>query len=234
MIARALVVSAALAAGCHVPVSTATPQRPTTSGAGGWSVAGQLEAPVVDMLATVASEPSAATPNRYPWAEFPAFELEVAYGASERLDVEVGVQGGLYFVVPIPHAAFAGVRHHAYAGRRHDVGWFARAGYGGFLAFWNEVPYDGSRVRVAYGSTGAAWRMTWRAVRPGLSLAAHPMRVTPDIAGPAVDDFLALGTTATLSVDYRAVTPFVSGGLIVSEHARGNAPVLSAGLAWRL
>jgi hypothetical protein len=155
----------------------------------------------------------------------------VAAGVAERLDIEAGLQGGVY-LLPIPHAAFAGVRHHVYAGNTFDLAWAVRAGYAGFLASWNERPYDGSRVGVAFGALSASARMSSPRLQPGVALAIQPMWIMPDLEGASSDDLFGLSAAGTLSLRYRGVTPFVSGGVITSQNARGTAPLVSLGLAW--
>jgi hypothetical protein len=233
MTGKAVCVFAAVLAGaaCYVPVSSSAPQSPTTAGAGNWRGSGFVEAPVLDVLGTVASAPSAASPNRYPSAGLPVFNFEVAAGLTERVDFEVGVEGGIY-LLPIPNAAFAGVRHHVHGTENLDIAWAARAGYAGFLAVWNEQPYDGSKVRAAFGSVSASARVTKASLQPGVALALQPMWIMPDVAGPSVDNLAGLSATTTLSLRYRGVTPFVSGGVITSQNARGTGPLISVGLAW--
>src|SRR5690606_7656217 len=134
--------------------------------------------------------------------------------------------------VPVPHGVWAGLRHHVLASERLDAGIAVRAGYGGFLASWSQVPREGSTLGLAFAALTACARLkTLGSVQPGLAVSVQPVRVMPEVTGGRVDDFFALGVSTTLSASYRTITPCVSAGLLTSSNARGTAPVLSAGVA---
>lgn len=233
--AAALATLAALA-GCYVPVSTSAPQDPRALGQGAWGASASIEYAPVDMLETVTTAPEAAAPGRYPITTVPAYRLELQRGLTPETDVSLGVEGGVYVALPLPHGVSAGIRHHWIDAAWIDLGLALRMGYVGFFATRDDAPLQGSKVGVTYAALTANARFgAVGGLHPGLAITVQPMRVTPDLREAAIDDLFALGLSTTISVTYRGITPFVDLGLVTSDNIRGTAPRISAGLAksWR-
>jgi hypothetical protein len=186
--------------------------------------------PTVDLLATTREEPDPADPHHYPRASFPSFQLRVARGLSETVDVELGVEGAVY-VVPIPFGASLGARHHFYRAGTLAMTWSGRLGY---AAATDASGTD--KASVVYGVL--AWNAdlaAWRLVRPGLALSVMPMRVRPDVAAFPQGDLYVLSSSVTLKVALGSFfTPFVDAGLVTSENVRGQELHVGVGasLAW--
>ena len=230
------VAALAALAGCYVPVSTSAPQDPRALGQEAWGASASVEYAPVDMLETVTTAPEAAAPGRYPITTVPAYRLELQRGITPETDVSLGVEGGLYVALPLPHGVSAGIRHHWLDAAWIDVGLALRMGYVGFFATRDEAPSQGSKVGVAFAALTANTRFgSVGGLQPGLAITVQPMRVMPALREADIDDLSALGLSATLSVTYRGITPFVDAGLVTSDNVRGTAPRISVGLAksWR-
>jgi hypothetical protein len=219
--------------GCHVPMSPSAPlDPPTAETIATTSVGMHVEYPAVDMLATVASEPAASAPNRYPAGPSPNFSAHIATGINPSMGLQFGVEGTVYGLIPVPHGGWMGLRLLVSASDTRDIGVTVRGGYAGFLAKWEEAPYDGSTVSVGYMAvTGSVRFKIWDSLRPGVALTAQPMVALPSIEGGDADNLYGLMAATTISVAIRSVTPFVTGGAMLSTNARGLGPHVSFGLA---
>jgi hypothetical protein len=220
--------------GCHVPMSPSAPlDPPTAETIDSTSFGMHVEYPAVDMLATVASAPAASAPNRYPASPSPSFSAHIATGINPSMGLQFGVEGALYGnIIPVPHGGWMGLRLLVAASDTRDIGIAIRGGYAGFLATWDQVPYDGSTVNVGYMAvTGSVRFKAWNSLQPGVALTAQPMVALPSIEGGDADNLYGLIAATTISVATRWVTPFVTGGAVLSSNARGLGPYLSFGLA---
>jgi hypothetical protein len=217
--------------GCHVPMSPSAPlDPPTAETIDTTSVGMHVEHPAMDMLATVASEPAASAPNRYPTT--PYFSAHIATGINPSMGLQFGLEGTVYGIIPVPHGAWMGLRWLLSTCDTRDIGISIRGGYTGALATWNEVPYEGSSVRAGYlAVTGGVRFKAWDSLQPGVALTAQPMMAVPSIEGVEADTLHGVMAATTLSVAIRWFVPFVTGGAVLSTNARGLSPYLSFGLA---
>lgn len=217
---------------CHVPISPSAALDPVPASAIDTTGLGfQVEYPALDMLGTVASPPDASAPHRYPTSGIPYFKLQLSTGINPRLSLQFGVDGS-FALLPAPHGAWVGVRGLVSTTDTHDIGFAVRGGYAGFLAKYNEVPYDDSTVRVVHASvTGAVRFKTWDIMQPGVALTVQPVLAVPTLQGGEADTLYGASVATTLSGRTRYVTPFVTGGLLMSNNARGLGPFFSFGLA---
>lgn len=224
---RAILVGCLFGAGCHLPVSPAIPETPATTGRGRWGAFLAAGHPTVNLLATVEGEPDPADPHHYSRADWPSFQLRLARGVSDHVDVELGLEGMVY-VLPIPVGASLGVRHRFYATALTDMTWSARVGYAAATS-----TDSADKASVVYGVLACnADTAVWRDLRPGLALSIMPMRVQPDLASFPMDDFFALASSVTFKVALGPkVIPFAHAGVITSSNVRGTDFFLGLGLA---
>lgn len=224
---RAILAGCLFAAGCHLPVSTAIPETPATVGRGHWGVLLAAGHPTVNLLATVQGEPDPADPHHYSRADWPSFQLRLARGVSDHVDVELGVEGMMY-VLPIPFGASLGVRHRFYTTNSTDMTWSGRVGY---AAARDAASAD--EASIVYGVLACnADTEGWRGLRPGLAVSIMPMRVDPDLETFPIDEFYAVASSVTFKLALGPnVIPFAHAGLITSSNVRGTDLFLGLGLA---
>lgn len=229
-----VVVTTALLGGCYLPLGTAAPQPATTVGQGNLGASFHAEVPVVDLLATQTEDGGGSD---YELSPFPTASLEVAFGLGDRLDLEVGLDGTLYFwLLPMPLGASAGLRGMV---RETDALAFALAGRVGYvgLGVEDEVERTGEDLAVSalYGKvTGAAQLNPRGAFRPGLALSILPAQVRNDALDDAERRFGAMSASATVhaTIAVRGVHigPFVNFVYFDSPNLRGSEGFVSGGI----
>src|SRR3954468_18104410 len=100
---------------CFLPVATGAPEPATTVGKGNVGVALTGEAPTLDLVADNKDSSAPDTDYTSSYGEAPAAALRatIAYGLGENTDVELAIEGQLwFFFLPLPTGASLGLRHH--------------------------------------------------------------------------------------------------------------------------
>ncbi len=235
--ALAAVIAALAASGCYAPLSGSAPLGPTSQGHKEYGLALAIEYPVLDMLNTATAPPDASMPDTYPRTGMAFFNLRGGLGVSPTVDLEAGLQGAVYVLMPIPHGGWLGFRHHVYSGKHIDLGYNIRAGYSGLAAARAQEPFKGSSVRIAFAQVTTSTQLKfWKHLRPSLAVTAQPMWVETKLMGAGDEpgeDLYGFTASATVGMDTPWITPFVTGGVLLSTNVRGTAPYVSGGLARR-
>ncbi len=222
---------AALLCACATPRSSSIPTGALSAGAGQTGASGSIEYPVFDPLETIGSAPSASAPSTYATAEAPYIALSVLRGISESLDIEVGVDGALYGILPVPHGGFLGVRKMAFRGTKLDIGYALRAGYSGLLASYDDLGTEAS-MHTGYATVSATLRyhkLRW--AQPHISLAAQPVFGLPTINGERHEALIGGAASMTFGVNRSVISPFATVGYRHTNNVRGSEPFVSFGIA---
>ena len=228
----------ALLAGCFLPVSTAAPQSASTVGAGSAGVTMYGEFPTLDLLGT---ETQATSEVDYAIAPLPTMTLAAAYGLGERLDVEVGLDGVMYIVLPLPLGGSIGLRYQAVDSPGLALALFGRAGYVGLGVSDAEEndPNSTHSVTATYGQAGVvAQARALGPFRPGLALAIMPARVHNEIKSETAENFGAVAASATVNLTFAIgwfeATPFVNFVAFDSPNLKGRHAFATFGTAFSI
>ncbi len=221
-----------LAAGCFLPVSTAAPQSALTVGKGSMGATLYSEFPTLDLLATQTDE----DPDQegYITAPMPTATFQLGYGITDRLDLEVAVDGVLYFVLPLPLGGSIGGRYQVLDRGNIALAASARLGYVGLGTSDSGSEGDVS-VSAAYGAITLASQLFPRGVfRPGLAFSVMPASITNEIKGSAADRYFATAAsvtfTAGLGLGPLEVGPFANLVYFASPNLHGTTTLATGGL----
>lgn len=208
--------------GCILPLSTAAPQSATTVGKGRFGATLYAEAPTVDLLAAE-DDPGKDLANAL--APSPTMSLQVAYGLTDRLDLEVAADGTLlYFVVPAPLGGSAGARYQILRNERVALAAAGRVGRVSATAEWDGEDIGGSAL---YGGlTVAAQAFPRGVVRPGLAISYLPISIAYEHDGGETDRFTAHVASLTASLTFAAggleLAPFGNVAFLSSDYLDGR------------
>lgn len=230
------------ATACYVPVSGSAPLGAKTAGKGQLAATAVIEYPVIDQLATTAQPPDAAAPNRYPRANAPYAHVQLSYGLTQALDIDLGLTGELQAILPLPHGAFVGARYVPVRTGAVHLGVGLAAGYAGFGASTHSEPFEGRTVTAYYAALSASATIAaWRRVRPVIGLTVLPIHAQPHIdgvdaaavrgLGASLTAGLAIGPLEVGTVRVRSLVPFATAGVLTSDNVRGTDLYVTAGLA---
>ena len=227
-----LALAACASMGCFVPISNAVPHGASTAGKGALRITGTVEYPVIDQLATTSSPPDASAPNTYPTSQAPYGSIQATYGVTDEVDVDVGLDGEVQGVLPVPHGGYLGFRYVPYRGGNVRIGLGARFGYSGFAASYTTEPFDDSTVRVYHGAASLLMTVTrWPKVQPTFGVSVQPIRADGLVQGTQMVALRGMNAAATLGLRVYWVTPFVTAGFLTTDNVRGQAPYFTFGLA---
>jgi hypothetical protein len=224
----ALVLAAVVASGCVLPFGSAAPQPATTAGKNRFTLGGRAELPTVDLLETREEDDGdvALTP-------FPVTSIELGYGIHDSIDLEVGLDFAIFFVVPAPLGGFGGIRVQTYRSDFVAVTTAARLGYVG-MSNDSDDDIEDRTVSAVYGTANISMQINHQGwVSPGLSVGYTGASVKDDPAdGPAIRDFTSLAN-ATFYVDLTRgeghFGPFANAILIHDERTDDEV-VVTGGL----
>ncbi|MBI4510935.1 MAG: hypothetical protein HY698_14980 [Deltaproteobacteria bacterium] len=219
--------------GCYLPMSTAAPQNPDTVRKGNFGVTFHGEYQAIDLLATPARAPDPAAPERYPSAELPTFHMDVAYGVSSRLDLELGVDGLLVVALPVPTGLSAGVRYQLVRSSSVDVSLASRFG----VLYGSSKDKEGTsgHGQLHHVHAALALRLKQAKWRPGLALSVVPARAMTELSSGESRNVDALAASSTFSLTLGSgrmqLSPFVNVGILSTDNVRGTSAFFGVGLA---
>jgi hypothetical protein len=186
--------------GCFLPVSTAAPQSATTVGKGNVGATLYGEFPTVDLLSTQTDDDDDS--EGYGMAPLPTATFQLAYGITDKADLEVALDGVLYIIIPLPLGGSIGGRLQLIDRDKFAVAASGRVGYVG-LGVNDSLESDSERevgVSAAYTSiTMTAQFMPRGFFRPAAAMTFMPARVTNEIRGETPENFTATTMSVTLT-----------------------------------
>ncbi len=216
-------------------MSTGAPQSATTVGKGEVGLTAYAEAPTVDLQAS-SEDPYTGD---YDYSPLPTMSVEAAFGLTDNLDLELGLDGVLYFVVPVPLGASLGLRQQVVDMPELAVAINARVGY-------VQLTENSSNSEVreefdgVYGKlTGVARYNPHGVVRPGIALTLAPARVYLDRANETPTHYDArsatLSATLAIALGNFELGPFANLVAFDSPRLQGGAVFYTGGFmfAWR-
>lgn len=217
-----------LLSGCFLPLVTSAPQSATTVGKGKAGLSMYTEFPSPNLTA------GALRQTGDPVSPSLSGVAQVAYGLSERLDLELGVEGMFYlFVFPLPTGASAGARYQLLDGGAFDVAIAGRAGLSGYSWRGGGEPGTSSiRSQQAVLSISGQYARGW--FRPGAAVSFIPVRMDYRI-GDSSGSLGGLTSSATLNLalDFGVVelTPFLGAVLVTGLELPQSSLMPQAGLS---
>jgi hypothetical protein len=227
----ATLASASLLLGaCFLPIATGAPQPATTVGKGSVGVGFYEEAPTLNLTADEESLANAVAPAA-------AAVATVSYGLAEHTDVEASLEVAAYlFLLPLPVGGSVGLRHHAHAGGKLDVGLGVRVG--GVAVGGDSKDSDGNtqtdKASAIYAAASATLQGAYGRFRPLVALQAMPLRISRELSGQADQSFTGLASSATLGLMFQLgalqLGPYGSATFFKSADY-GGAGFFSLGLA---
>jgi hypothetical protein len=203
---RALLLAlTSLLAGCFLPMATGAPETARTVGSGNFGASFHAEVPTLNLTAEE-DDLAEATADHVAIAPAGALSLGVQYGVSDSVDLELRLDGALYyFLVPIPLGGQLGARITLLDQPGLAL---ALAGRVGFLGFSSSSDDDGDgtadgeadRASATFATIALTFELGSGFARPAFTLSATPANVSVDLAGEAEKDYRAVATTGTVSL----------------------------------
>ncbi|MEO8553151.1 MAG: hypothetical protein ABI678_24430 [Kofleriaceae bacterium] len=190
---------------CFLPVATGAPEPATTVGRGNVGVAFTGEAPTLDLVASNNGSGSQDTDYISSYGEAPAAALRatVAYGLGENTDVELAIEGQLWFYfLPLPTGASIGLRQHLDGGDMFDIALAGRFGgvtTGSTTVNGMDVATD-DEASAVYGSLQGVVQVKRGFVRPLVSLNVMPFKITRGLESAPIQRFYGAATSATFGL----------------------------------
>ena len=225
---------ATAAAGCVLPFSHSTPQPATTVGKGNSAFAVRSQIPTVNMLAAGDRQ---SMVSELPLAPYPTISLEYIYGLNTSLDLELGIDGTMYyFVLPAPSGLWGGLRTNIVDGTKIAVSLAGRVG--GIVGFTNDDGKDDlddgsdneTDVGGVYGQASISAQFNpYGTFKPGISIAAVPAAIFADRRSYFAQVY---SVTASLGIAGRRFEfyPFFDVAAVDAQNSSGAEFVLSGGL----
>jgi len=228
-----------LASGCILPVSTGAPLPATTVGRGRAGIAISGEFPTLNLI----SNNSDANRNNedLTWGrgEAPAIAATgtLAYGLGDDTDIELALEGALYYILlPLPTGASIGLRQHIAGGDTFDVGLAARLG--GVTTGRTTTNSDGTAssdsASAEYAAVEGVVQLSHGVLRPLVSLNVMGFNITRAPEDEPVQKFKGISETVTLGFAFVSrfaqVTPYAAFTTFESEQFRSSFFV-SGGIA---
>ena len=230
----ALVV-AAPSSGCFLPISTAAPQSATTVGKGNMGATIYGEFPTVDLLSTQTDD--AEESDGYGLAPLPTTTFQLAYGITDKADLEVALDGVLYIIIPLPLGGSIGGRLQLIDRDRFAVAASGKVGYVGLGV--NGEPDSDPDGEVGVSAAYTAITMTAQFMprgffRPAAAMTFMPARVTNEIKGETPENFMAttmsITLTGMLALGPVEAGPFVNLVYFSSPNLAGTATFATGGI----
>jgi hypothetical protein len=252
---KAILAVAIAASGCILPVSTGAPLPPTTVGAGKVGFAMSGEFPTLNLISDNTTSNQNSEDLTYDRGEAPAIAATatLAYGLGDETDVEVALEGALYYgILPLPTGASIGLRQHLLATDSWDLGLAAR--FGGVTTGNTKTNADGTatddEASAEYLAAQGVIQLRHGPIRPLVSVNVMGFKITRAPDDEPVEHFKGISETVTVGLGfvsriaqfapYIAVTTFesevfrssffVSGGIMLAlrrdrNHREIAAPV---------
>jgi hypothetical protein len=200
--------------GCFLPIGTAAPQSAKTIGEGGYGTSLHAELPTINLVAEDEAE-QGRDGDRVVANPSASMNFGFTYGLTNKLDLEIGVEGALLlFVVPIPTGLSGGVRYQAFHSDAFAIAVAARGGYVGISGSVEDSqdPDTDWSASARFGQFTAVGQLSTGPVRPLIALSAMPLLVDSDLPDQNAERFTALAATATVGATFVAgtfqLTPF--------------------------
>lgn len=216
---------------CFLPLSTAAPQSARTLGKGNFGAVYYSEMPTVDLLAAEEDR------LEYAISPFPTASIQLGYGITDKLDIEVAADGTLYlFFLPLPIGGSVGARYQVLYNKNLAVALAGRVGYVG-------VPGTGGSgeqypVSSRYGAVSAvAQLMPDGPFRPSMAVNFLPASVkVTDMDTTERFGAGALSFTVTLGIGGGPYEfgPFVNLVYFNSPNLAGSSRFVTAGAAFSI
>jgi len=190
---------------CFLPVATGAPEPATTVGKGKVGVAITGEAPTLDLIASNTGSGSQDTDYTSTYGESPAaaMRLTLGYGLGENTDVELAVEGQLwFFFLPLPTGASIGLRQHLEGGDLFDIALAGRVGgvTTGSTQVNGQDVSSSDDASAIYGSLQGVVQVKHGFIRPLVSLNVMPFKVTRGLENQPIQRFYGAATSATFGL----------------------------------
>jgi hypothetical protein len=205
----------ATASGCFLPMGTAAPQSAKTVGRGGYATSFHAELPTINLIAEDQDE-QGQDGDQLVVAPSASMHFGVQFGLTDRLDLELGVEGALYlFLLPIPTGASGGFRYQIVQGGPLDLAIAARGGYVGISGDDGDQPSDGDwSASAKFGSFSLVGQLADGPVRPLAAVNLMPAFIDQDLPDQAPESFTGIASSLTIGVAFVAghfqLTPFAT------------------------
>lgn len=226
------------AAGCMLPVTTGAPLPPTTVGKGQFGVALSGEFPTLNLISDNRDANQRDDLTDHGEAIAIAATGTLAYGLGDDTDLELALEGALYYaILPLPTGGSIGLRQHIAGGDTLDIGLAARIGgvTTGGTTTTSEGTSTTDEASAAYAAVEGIAQFSRGVIRPLLSLNVMGFRITRAPEDEPIQRFKGISETVTFGLSFvsnRAqITPYAALTTFESEQFRSSFFV-SGGIAF--